>query len=173
MAKNIKNISGKKFGLLTAIRFVKRINGKTYWLWKCDCGKEKIIRYDNIVTKVGKVNTISCGCAFKSGKSKRNYLGRGYKLYQLWYGYKRRCKKLNREFNLNIDEFEHFITQPCHYCGLKPKDHNTIDRIDSRKGYVDGNCVPSCLRCNIAKSTYGYSDFLEWIKKVYDYNYSI
>jgi hypothetical protein len=34
---------------------------------------------------------------------------------------------------------------------LLTKDDMTIDRLDSSKGYVDGNCVPACVICNIAK----------------------
>lgn len=56
--------------------------------------------------------------------------------------------------------------QSCHYCeapiarekgprGNKPKSHASfIDRVDPRKGYVRGNCVPCCSPCNFAKNSY-------------------
>lgn len=53
---------GKKFGKLTTIKFdhKDKYNGK-YYLFKCDCGKEKIILFQNV--KSGK--TKSCGCNYK------------------------------------------------------------------------------------------------------------
>lgn len=56
--KETQDIVGKKFGKLTAI---KRVEGKghhLYYLFKCDCGKEKIISKEAVVE--GK--TKSCGC---------------------------------------------------------------------------------------------------------------
>lgn len=56
--KETQDIVGKKFGKLTA---VKRVEGKghhLYYLFKCDCGNEKIISKEAVVG--GK--TKSCGC---------------------------------------------------------------------------------------------------------------
>lgn len=50
----IKDITGQKFSGLTAI---KRIS-KYLWLFKCDCGKEKIIQKSSVLNK----RTKSCGC---------------------------------------------------------------------------------------------------------------
>lgn len=54
-----KDIKGQKFGKLTAIRFSGVDNGgRALWLFKCECGKEKVISGYNVSS--GK--TISCGC---------------------------------------------------------------------------------------------------------------
>jgi hypothetical protein len=37
------DITGKKFGKLTAISKAPSRGGKTYWLCRCDCGVEKEI----------------------------------------------------------------------------------------------------------------------------------
>jgi hypothetical protein len=38
----IKDITGNKYNMLTAIKFTKLIpNQGSMWLFKCDCGKEK------------------------------------------------------------------------------------------------------------------------------------
>ena len=50
--------AGKKYNSLTAVEFVERRNGKPYWLFKCDCGKEKVIVAGNVTN--GHVK--SCGC---------------------------------------------------------------------------------------------------------------
>ena len=56
-----KDITGKKFGKLTAIKPVGRRKEKysSYdWLCKCDCGKEVVVN----VNKLNTGNTKSCGC---------------------------------------------------------------------------------------------------------------
>ena len=50
--------AGQKYNLLTAVEFVERRNGKPYWLFRCDCGNEKVIWAGNVTN--GHVK--SCGC---------------------------------------------------------------------------------------------------------------
>ena len=50
---------GDKYSRLTAIRFDHRGNhGRQYWLFKCDCGNEKVIQATNVKLLKSK----SCGC---------------------------------------------------------------------------------------------------------------
>ena len=67
----------------------------------------------------------------------------------------------------------------CAYCDTKPniqdkfmKNHNlfrnTIDRIDSTKGYSIDNCVAACWKCNKMKLDYTIDEFESWIIKVYN-----
>lgn len=51
------NISNQKFNNLTAIKTVK-VNGKTKWLFKCDCGKD----YIQLASPVKRGRAKSCGC---------------------------------------------------------------------------------------------------------------
>lgn len=46
---------------------------------------------------------------------------------------------------------------------------NTVDRIDSSKGYNIENCVPSCWFCNKMKNNYHLTDFLNQINKIIKY----
>lgn len=57
MSKKL-DLTGKKFGLLTAVEMSENRKGRTYWRCKCKCGTEKIIARSNLVS--GK--TRSCGC---------------------------------------------------------------------------------------------------------------
>lgn len=53
------DITGQRFGRLVAIRPVERKNSNlTYWLCKCDCGKEKEISLGSL----RRGNSKSCGC---------------------------------------------------------------------------------------------------------------
>ena len=89
----MKDITGQKFGRLTAIEPTQKrsSNGFVFWLCKCDCGKEAIVRND----RLRRGNTRSCGClareillenckkitekrreaASKMGKARRKHFG--------------------------------------------------------------------------------------------------
>jgi hypothetical protein len=53
----IRDITGERFGSLTAIRWDHKGKYRTYWLCRCDCGKDCIVARQNLVS--GK--TQSCG----------------------------------------------------------------------------------------------------------------
>lgn len=52
------DITGKKFGYLTALSYKNSANGRTYWNCKCDCGNQCVVAYPDLVGG----NTKSCGC---------------------------------------------------------------------------------------------------------------
>lgn len=55
----VKDITGQKFGKLTAVKFENRtVRGQHQWLCKCDCGNIKIVRKHSLTSGT----TISCGC---------------------------------------------------------------------------------------------------------------
>lgn len=62
-----KDITGFKFGMLTAILFNHKIDrrggSEHHWLFRCDCGNEKVIKKNSVIS--GKTN--SCGC-YQYGK---------------------------------------------------------------------------------------------------------
>ena len=57
------DITGERFGHLTAIRFDHKGKYRTYWLCRCDCGKECFVSRQNLTS--GK--TQSCGHLRSSG----------------------------------------------------------------------------------------------------------
>lgn len=57
----IKDISGQKFGFLTAIEFAGIRNHKAYWKRRCECGNE----IDVLTASLISGNTKSCGCYVK------------------------------------------------------------------------------------------------------------
>ncbi len=75
-----KDITGIKYGRLTAIKFSHRIfKGNSYWYFKCDCGNE-------ILRPVGAVRsgyTKSCGCIRNKAPNVR--------LRNIYIGMKSRC----------------------------------------------------------------------------------
>lgn len=60
-----QDIVGEKFGKLTAVKRVENKGHHVYYLFKCDCGNEKIISKEAVVE--GK--TKSCGCLQRKPQS--------------------------------------------------------------------------------------------------------
>ncbi|MFA5252763.1 MAG: hypothetical protein WC454_09300 [Phycisphaerae bacterium] len=79
-----------KFGYLSVIKEVERRNGRRFFLCRCDCGIEKVIRLDFL--KNG--NTKSCGC-YSKGLIKNVNLKHGmankHPLHSVWNSIKQRC----------------------------------------------------------------------------------
>lgn len=94
---------------------------------------------------------------------------------------KRRYLKKGLTSNLSSIEVLHLCKDKCNYCGdiesncklYKQKyfqylfKYNGIDRVDSSKGYIRGNVVSCCKKCNLAKSDMRYDEFINHITKIY------
>lgn len=63
-----KDLTGQKFGLLTAIKKMPSHSGHTYWLCRCECGNEKEVQTSHLTC--GKIQ--SCGCQQKNGNANVN-----------------------------------------------------------------------------------------------------
>ena len=88
----MENIKNQKFNKLTAIKYIKFFKRRTYWLFKCDCGNNKIInKY-----KVKSGHTKSCGCLFKLGNNRIHNM-RKTRFYNIHRGIKTRCNNLKSE----------------------------------------------------------------------------
>jgi len=180
MAKHIENLVGKRFGMLECIEYSHQGKGhESYWVFKCDCGNKKIIRRSNVI--LGR--TISCGCYGKEQRKKSTMLGFGEAAKNhVWCTYKANARNRNIPFELSKNYFNELIKNNCYYCGKPPsqiaksKDntgdyiYNGVDRVDSSKGYIEGNVVPCCGRCNEAKMSETQEDFLDWVTKVYKHS---
>ena len=51
------DITDKKYGMLTVLKFIERKNHQSMWLCRCDCGREVIVNSNNL----RKGHTTSCG----------------------------------------------------------------------------------------------------------------
>lgn len=76
------------------------------------------------------------------------------------------------KFELSKPRAFRLFRSPCHYCGLDPKitgKLNGIDRVDSKKSYVEGNVVPCCGECNTLKGVLSYNTFLHSIQRIHSF----
>lgn len=138
-----KDISGQSFNMLTAIR-LSYVNEKTnipYWLFKCDCGKERVIVKSVVKTGL----TISCGCIRRKNSFRHGYSNTN--LHQIWIGLRGRCSKpKNKDYKryggrgIRVCErwmkFENFLED----MGERPSAKHSIDRIDNNGNYEPLNC---------------------------------
>ena len=144
-----KDLSGVRFGRLTAIRKTdaRASDGSIIWLCKCDCGKEIKVSSSNLRGKGGGTN--SCGCISKEIIAAQNYKhGLSIKTgaYATWVSMRTRC---NNKASVNYDsygergitvcprwdDFSNFLAD----MGERPEGM-TLDRIDVNGNYEPSNC---------------------------------
>ncbi len=166
------NLTGKKFGKL----FVKSLHHlddrqQCWWLCKCKCGKEKLIRSYNLSHGYTK----SCGCI--------NVKRHGDITGSYFSAIKYHAKSRNLVFGLKIEDvWELFLKQnkKCAISGVeinfdtKIRGNTTasLDRIDSEKGYVAGNVQWVHKDVNQMKSNRNEIEFLKWIDTIHNYKNS-
>jgi len=173
LKKSRKIVNGEKYNKLTVINLVDCNRKGKYYLCRCDCGNEKILRGYSI--SYGSVK--SCGCLVAEKSKERFTLpnNNGTK-NRLRRGYKKGAKKRNIDFDISQEDFNKIIEMNCYYCGSPPNNvynnytYSGIDRINNKEGYFATNCVPCCFYCNFGKSDKSLEEFEDWITKVYKYS---
>lgn len=177
-----QDITGQKFGYLTAIQRTSYNNKHNHivWTFKCDCGKYKDIEVQSV--KYGR--TKSCGCRQKELQNINKLKSdKDSSLKSLLWSYKKSAIRRELDFELSLEQFRVITSGNCYYCGCSPKKnfsrkdtisvtpypYNGIDRVDNSKGYVLGNVVSCCDVCNFMKRTLGYEEFLNQVSSIYNY----
>ena len=142
-----KDITGQKFGSLTAIKFCYKKNNRYFWLFKCACGNEKIINKANVISGL----TQSCGCYFKKiiKKCNKTHGLSNTRIFSIWLGIKNRCCNINEPAYKNYGgrgitickEWENdFKTFYDWSMANGYQDNLTIDRINNNGNYEPSNC---------------------------------
>lgn len=164
---------GKKYGKLLVVEKARHIKGHVVYLCKCDCGKEKEIRGNNL--RVG--GSISCGCTRRTsnkGRKYKSYIDKKDRLINQKYAqYRKGAVNRHLAFNLSKELFSKLLFGSCFYCGvvgasnvLYGVQYNGVDRIDNNKGYLESNCVTCCKQCNYAKGILPLDEFYSWVARL-------
>lgn len=145
-----KDYTDVKFGKLTAIERVESATKNTKWLFKCECGNEKIMSLTSV--KTGK--SVTCGCSkYRKGVDRTNYAGEvGNISFALYKRLIHEAKKREIEFSVSPEYLNNLLILQNFYCALsnvpiylnknvsyEGKGTASLDRIDSSKGYIEGN----------------------------------
>jgi hypothetical protein len=138
------DITGQQFGQLTAIKKINSVK----WLYRCDCGNEKIIFKNNVTRGL----TRSCGC-FKSKKislcKKIHGRSKGDKTYRAW------CHMISRCENKHVERYQYYGGRGIKVCsrwrnsfenflkdmGQPPTPQHTLGRQNNDGHYEPNNCL--------------------------------
>ncbi len=145
-----EDITGQKFGRLTALRRLGSKSNQSRWECECECGTIK----DYALYQIKSGKTQSCGCLQKELTIQRSTI-HGHSTredmtdtYVIWCGIKARCFNENEPAYKNYggrgitmcdrwnESYENFLAD----VGERPSKKHSIDRIDNEKGYEPGNC---------------------------------
>lgn len=139
-----EDITGKRFGRLKVLSFDHmESHGRSYWLCKCDCGNEIIVRRDQLLSG----HTKSCGC-YALDKTRERATVHGLcntRLYGIWRAMRYRCRSKNYERyggrGVKVcDEWENFETFYKWAMNNGYEDGLSIDRRDNDGDYCPNNC---------------------------------
>jgi len=175
------DISGQRIGKLTVLSFDhKQLTPggfvKYYWKCKCDCGNIKIIGKSHLTG--GKIN--SCGCLSKrQGKDSPHFKGyeeiTGGYYNSLKNGASDRSRKF--QFSVSIEYLWQLFLKQNRRCALTgweiifdkrraSKQTASLDRIDSSKGYIEGNVQWIHKDVNLMKNNYDQNYFIKICESV-------
>jgi hypothetical protein len=138
-----EDITNQTYNFLTPIKYL----GRSIWLCKCTCGKEKPIRKFELIRGITK----SCGCQRPNLVSQVRSKGKTYnkRLSKIYNSMKERC------LNPKTKQFIHYGARGIKVCdewinnydnfywwAMKNgyKDNLTIDRMDVNGNYEPSNC---------------------------------
>ncbi len=175
LPRQAHDLTGERYGKLLVVSFSHSDQG-CWWNVKCDCGTEKIA----YAASLKRGGTTSCGCSridrAKAFAAKTDHASLWHRIA---YSYKNGAKQRGIEFSLSEEEVHELVTKDCFYCKAPPSNvmyggrnknyyvlHNGIDRSDNDLGYITGNVVPCCRRCNYAKRDMSVEEFLTWAHRL-------
>lgn len=146
MAKQEYHI-GDKFGMLTILSEVDRVNGRRMFLCQCECGNQKVVSGEKMARRVSA--TKSCGCWHKYLLEHGSHITHGHThnpLYSCWNGMMQRCYNPRltgyKDYGgrgITVCERWHDIANFIADMGVRPAGMS-IDRIDNSQGYHPSNC---------------------------------
>jgi hypothetical protein len=174
-------------------KFYDKVNDSMRIKIQCECGNivEKGSSHLISCKTCGHGCPISTAIRSANGKVKmanKKLLDPGVSgLKRLFGVYKTRAKKFNYAFEIDLDVFKELTSSNCYYCDEPPAMvyqhqiltvsdrsrlnsqyiYNSLDRVDSDKGYTLDNVRPCCKLCNTMKMHHPEEEFKNKIRILY------
>lgn len=178
----ITKYKNNKFGLLTPLERFEIFDEPSVYEWEClcECGKIKRVRQHTLHQGEAK----SCGdMAHYRGANSKMWKGHGELPMAQFNRIQSGAKLREIEFSLTIEyAWSQFLLQEgkCRFTGESlsfEKDREThgtgtasLDRIDSSKGYIEGNVQWVHKIINVAKQELSDTEYIDWCRKVAKHN---
>ena len=174
------DISGMRSGSLVAIKKTRKDkHNNWYWQCQCDCGNISEV----VATAIKNQKILSCGCRKEENHNKNHFRwkGCGEISGSLWCLLKIMAK--NRKLELTVTKeyiWELFLKQgrKCAISGVdihfKTRTNKcdataSLDRINSKLGYVPGNVQWIHKDINFMKQDYNQDEFINWCNIITNY----
>jgi len=181
MSTPIADLQEERFGSLIAKKIVGKDRYGMVWECHCDCGNLTTCSAARLRTGRKK----SCGCR-KKGKGHHLWSGHGGITGANWAHIKAHAKTRNLLFEVTIEQAWDLFQKQDGKCALsgeaiylavsskellyERKNTASLDRIDSKKGYVPGNVQWVHKAVNQMKWDAEQNNFVYWCKKIANHN---
>lgn len=176
MLRKNKNIVGQKFGFGTVLEFTNQTrHDSNIWLLQCECGN----KYEATLHVLRHGYGESCGCKTFDRKSKAKWQGYGEISLDFFHNIKRGAKARKHLFKISIEYIWDLYEKQNRKCALsgidlkfsrnKKKDKTgtaSLDRIDSSKGYIEGNVQWVHKTVNMMKNKLNQQEFINICKMI-------
>lgn len=183
------DLTNKQYGRFFVLKKSEKIAKAhdKYWVCKCSCGTIKDVLGGALRGGVSK----SCGCLRKDFgtwnkglKGEKCHVYKGYKglPLQVFNEIKYKASKRKIEFNLTIEYVWNLLEKQNFKCKISgvfiriPEKYEasfanlaSLDRIDSSKGYIEGNVQWVDRRINFMKQRMSDDEFIEVCEEVVKY----
>lgn len=170
------DLTGTKNGKLTVLRLTdKRIRNMYVWECRCDCGTVKELATNSILGRKAK----SCGHCLSSRRKAAHpcWKGVGEISATRWGVIRRTAKRRGLMFTITPEYIWELFLKQNRRCvfsnveltfGTHNKNYGvaSLDRIDSSKGYIEGNVQWVHRDVNFMKQAMTDEELIEWCKKI-------
>ena len=183
-----KDLTNQKFSKLLVLSVhSKTRNGHIRYTCKCDCGNDANILGTHLIQG----NTKSCGCDKPVGKTHHQWTGVGEMSGDFWDHHVKRSasgvkgKRGPIELSVTKEDVWNLFLKQNRKCALSGVDlvfaqnkkdqvkgatTASIDRINSQKGYIEGNIQWTHKWINVMKSNFTQDEFICICQKIANHN---
>jgi hypothetical protein len=165
------DLTGEKFGKLTVLKRDLSFNGRAKWICKCECGKEKSILSKHLISGA----TVTCRAPIHKTGSLSPTWG-GYKEISLSYWSRIIHGAIKRDLvvEISIEDIWNLFQEQKGRCALtnlpiKLNYTASLDRIDSKKGYIIGNIQWVHLDINKMKMDIDQDKFINYCQLIVEH----